>query len=1072
MKERRYRLTKHIACRVHLLFLGCVSIAWGQYDNGIVSYGGLNQTGLTAAEVTRGAPAFVPARPRPPVRYLAQGPKPTEKGTVDFASVPIQLKGGFSHIGVGFPLERGAVFDLGKIQIRQADEVLPTQITALALWPDGSIKSAFLQWPKSSENVSVEFGNQVNKPSPASTPLSISETETEFLVATGKIQVHLRKDSFEPFAQVLSVPQDGEKAEDITKPDSTLQLVDAKGKTFIAGAPESFTIERQGPYDLVLRAEGKYRATDGTTFMRYISRLRFVAGQSRVEWTLTHINDELKTEFSDIRELIAHIAFASSGKPAIALVDGIAKSKSYASLAQWDENTFETDIDGAKSTKRGRPPGVALLEQKTKGQYLGVEDFWQRWPKSISASKDGFTVGLLPAQPDSSYGKDLPYHLMFPFVEGCYRMKWGMAFTERIVVDFDSTESAQDFVTALNQAAIPILPPDYIAKTKVFGDVGNSDAAGAREFSRYMGASLKLHLQQREKQREYGFFNWGDWFGERGRNWGNNEYDRAHGFFTYYLLSGQADFQREAHTAARHQADVDIVHAYPDPYYIGANPQHSVGHTGVWSERIKPATWSYAYDSHTNAGNGHTWTDGMADAWLLTGDPVVMESMLALGEHIAFAFAPSFSKVGSHERSAGWSLRAAMGAYRATSDPAYLEAARSIAAVPMAQWDQENGVKAHELPADHASGLKGVYGNSVYNIGILLMGLAELHRETKDERILSYMTASAEWLAKSWNPQAFAWPYSCDSEGRPLTPLAPNLNPLLYPSLAYLGQQTSNKRFSQIANDAFVSTFPPGSRDLLAKEFSIKSFASTETLGALSLAARQGLIPATADYRDVFLQTVFPSEASFRDASPGTFDIRPLSEKASLRLDKIVSPTPGAQPASIIITKDDQSVLEKFDIPSSQKTWNHTWELPAGEEDRFRITFDGKSNEAFRLTAKGCDVSLPGPQSLALRDKGIRTWELILPNDEGAILEFNGLGAGAFFPGYRDKIERKESDAGLQFTIPSGRQWQDRPSKLRIIAWNNELLRVTLRDSAQASLRLISNAPLADNHQSTTTIQP
>ena len=188
-----------------------------------------------------------------------------------------------------------------------------------------------------------------------------------------------------------------------------------------------------------------------------------------------------------------------------------------------------------------------------------------------------------------------------------------------------------------------------------------------------------------------------------------------------FVRSGNRDYFRLALTAARHQADVDCVHAYPDPYYVGSNHQHSIGHTGTWSQNPRYATWTHRYDSHTSAENGHTWAEGMFDAWFLAGETPVMESALALSEHITWAMSRNFKALGTHERSAGWSLKAIMAAYRATSDPLYLEAAQRIAAVALAEQKfDDGGAWPHLLPQDHAGGHPGARGNAIFLISVPL----------------------------------------------------------------------------------------------------------------------------------------------------------------------------------------------------------------------------------------------------------------------------------------------------------------------------------------------------------------
>ncbi len=184
------------------------------------------------------------------------------------------------------------------------------------------------------------------------------------------------------------------------------------------------------------------------------------------------------------------------------------------------------------------------------------------------------------------------------------------------------------------------------------------------------------------------------------------------------------------------------------------------------------ATWSHAYDEHTDGTNGHTWADGMADAWCLTGDPRVAEAALELGEHLTWAIAPTFKSLGTHERSAGWSIKALMGLYRLRPDPDYLKAAGQIAAVAAkSQTLDLGGAWAHKLPPDHDP-LQRV-GNCPFLIGILLTSLAEYHEQSGDETIWRSLEASTAWLRKAWDAPRASWPYSADTEGKPTSPIFP-----------------------------------------------------------------------------------------------------------------------------------------------------------------------------------------------------------------------------------------------------------------------------------------------------------
>ena len=55
--------------------------------------------------------------------------------------------------------------------------------------------------------------------------------------------------------------------------------------------------------------------------------------------------------------------------------------------------------------------------------------------------------------------------------------------------------------------------------------------------------------------------NYSEWYGERSVNWGNLEYDLAHGVLVQFLRMGDRRFFFRGEQAARHHVDVDVVHA-------------------------------------------------------------------------------------------------------------------------------------------------------------------------------------------------------------------------------------------------------------------------------------------------------------------------------------------------------------------------------------------------------------------------------------------------------------------------------------------------------------------------------
>ena len=451
-------------------------------------------------------------------------------------------------------------------------------------------------------------------------------------------------------------------------------------------------------------------------------------------------------------------------------------------------------------------PGVIRCETPRGVVNVVIHDFRERWPKGLSADANQLRIELLPKQPNADFGKGLPHYLFYPFVEGFYRFKWGMSFTTRITLDFSPDTSPEELLAEANRPIVPVLPASWYAQTKAIGPMAAPMGKQFVQWDKYVARGYEDFMRRQAQDRAYGYFNYGDWYGERGRNWGNNEYDFAHGYFMQFARTGNRDYFRLALAHARHQADVDCVHAYPDPAVVGGDHPHSIGHTGMWSERPTHGTWTSPHDGMTMASNGHTWADGMMDAWFLAGDAPVMESALGLGEHITWSMSRTFNALGTHERSAGWSLKAIMAIYRGTYDPLYLEAAGRIAAVALREQKfDDGGAWPHVLPEDHAGGHANARGNNLFLIGVLLGGLTEYHQESHDPAVQKSLVSGAEWVIKSWDENAEGWPYSASPTGEAFYKPSTGLNPLIIEPLAYVGTLTGDERFIKIAETGLAA---------------------------------------------------------------------------------------------------------------------------------------------------------------------------------------------------------------------------------------------------------------------------
>ncbi|HJN15885.1 MAG TPA: hypothetical protein QGH10_10360, partial [Armatimonadota bacterium] len=173
---------------------------------------------------------------------------------------------------------------------------------------------------------------------------------------------------------------------------------------------------------------------------------------------------------------------------------------------------------------------------------------------------------------------------------------------------------------------------------------------------------------------------------------------------------------------------IDIIHANDEhPDWIGGAHHHSETHTG------HPPSIS------------HHWTEGLFDHWLLTGDTRSLECAKLAAD---FALrAAERSTYGGGERDAGWLLVALMGAYRATGESKYLEAATETVNEVLLYLDPVRGVSSRPIYEQSA-----YEGGVPFMTGVLMRGLTAYYDETEDERVGWAICGLCDWLATEMMP--------------------------------------------------------------------------------------------------------------------------------------------------------------------------------------------------------------------------------------------------------------------------------------------------------------------------------
>ena len=829
-------------------------LSYYRYYNDCVKLLPMSDKGVSGDDILKQAKNFKLVRTRPEAVFVSDLiPEADDK--IEYREIPVELLEEASvdrtaFIRFGFPLPEGILYDLKHIKVSAPNgEDVNAQFSATAFWKDKSLKWVLVTFStllKADEKkiFKVVYGSGVMQKNIES-KLKLTETADELTISTGILSATIDKKHFNLLKKVwIDRNKDGIFSEDETVggfDKAGIKLADEKMNLFCSAgtAPRKIQIEEAGPEQIVLAVTGEYVSSENNTpatLMSYETKLIFTNNSPLIEISIRTIDSHLKTEFCDISGI------STTFQPATeitalkaALLSKIPTEINHPVIIGSSRSFFQMNdealsIDGRKSTDE-KLTGLFVADTFKKPICFTIRDYWQRWPKTVSANEKAMTIDILPVLPDSDFGKELPHYLQFNLCQGKYRFKWGMSFTERIGFDFSGEINPKAVEAEMNMPAVAVLPLDYYVETKVFPSVAGSKGLQFKEWDKYVENSFASYMNLKKAQREYGFLNYGDSFGERNVNWTNNEYDMAHGLFMDFIRTGNRSHFRWAMIAANHQADVDMVNVYPNPYYIGANVQHSIGHTGQRSEGSNHATWTHAYDGRTGATNGHTWCGGLIDAWCLAGDRRAMDAAYGLGEHITWAIAPNLKTVNTVERGPGWALKSIMTLYRLTYNAEYLAAADKIAGIAMKeQRFDKGGAWPHILPKGHTFGEENIEGNCHFYVAILLSSLRDYHEITQKPEVAKSIVAGAAWQAACCD--AGKWPYSSSVDGVPCGTLLPSdLNVLIASSIAYAGIISKNKKMLDVAAIAFIMKTLAGSVCSSGKELALSTVFAAELMG-------------------------------------------------------------------------------------------------------------------------------------------------------------------------------------------------------------------------------------------------
>lgn len=873
-----------------------------------------------------------------------------------------------ARIKSGIPLARGQVKDGSQIAIRDsAGNPIPARFLRLATHSDHSWKwvlAEFFHPMKAGEKKTLFVDIDSNRGRTAPSVVSVKKSG-KYEISAGRLTATIPLDNFNLLEDIRI---DGRQVGRFGY--NGIALFDEKNQKMRNG---SANVLEEGPG--IFLATGRIQHPESAAaMMDYRVRIFFHPETPRIDFAVTLINTNLSAELSKFSQ--ANIEFVPA-VPIQKITTSANGHKVTVSKRIFQPNFDYLEIDG-KTQKEADSSGAFQVETTDGKKFsLGIRNFRNRWPKGLSCNETSFSIELLPALTYKKFADPLPGYLKYNFDSGKYKIKWGMAFTEYFSLDFSEENSLDASAAEMNSPIIAVLPSDYYASTNAFFENGYTEEF-FQDYDRMIEKALTGLEESRKRQKEYGFLNYGDWFGERRQNWGNNEYDLAKTLFYHFMRTGNRASFRRGIEAAEHQADSDIVHAYSDPAFIGANHLHSIGHTGHWTRPY----WHYQYDAHTSAGNGHTWAQGLISAWFLGGSFRSRDGARELAGHINNHAAPNFKTLGTHERSAGWMLYAICSLYELDRDPKCLESARKLFQVIQAEQKKELGGWPHQLPKDHAQSLKDAYGNVPFLVGILLQGLRQYHLLTGDAEAKAVFLSGAEWLKKAYHPATISWPYAASPAGDALRETMPGLTPLIAPAMAYAARISGKPEFYRMSVRAMLGSW------LFNNTGDGKSFAQSGVFAAdfiadVSAFRRQFSAEAAVEMTLAELIADFPV-SNFRVRGPERhqFTITPAaSAKAcELSLERLrhgARIDAGKEGNITIIDCSGKTVLsETFNL---QEDFQRKLQLPGKNGAPFTISIEDNMTGVWNVSSEQASVKAELLAGFSIGGVGIARYYLRIP---------------------------------------------------------------------------------------------
>ena len=423
--------------------------------------------------------------------------------------------------------------------------------------------------------------------------------------------------------------------------------------------PDSIAVEEQGPLRVCVRVEGRHRATPaGADKLRFIVRIHAWNNLPHIKviYSFKNMQNHGQTNAGPASEAAQLAAY--TGADSIALHLPLALGTSASALFGGDSSTHQGALtpvqtatlmqnysgtydatdnenlpqpgayvpgsgDGSGDTLTnvwptsaetqisysvtggvitgagGRAPGTMQMVTSNGANNLRVttvvRDFWQQYPKGLTAQGDG----LLKVE-------------FWPSLAWRLNVFEGVMKTHEVMLTFErqatfSVGAANSYANLLNDAAFTACKPIHYRASQAFGHIGTTNVqftdvsrfqAGYQAIITPYLAEVLRHLNDLIDDRsngngaavghEYGMWNYGDGKVHNVNDgWENHDWGVSRACFAWFAASANRDMLSFGDVALRHFRDIDVIHS-------------DVGRRYNYSEPGNPAVFNYGGTNQTS----------------------------------------------------------------------------------------------------------------------------------------------------------------------------------------------------------------------------------------------------------------------------------------------------------------------------------------------------------------------------------------------------------------------------------------------------------------------------------------